>query len=53
MHWQIAILILFANPIVIYFTKILGKHVKELKKKDGRPENDEIQYLNQLTTKTM
>lgn len=26
--------------------------VKELKKKDGRPENDEIQYLNQLTTKT-
>ena len=26
--------------------------VKDLKKKDGRPENDEIQYLNQLTTKT-
>ena len=24
MHWQIALLILFVNPIVIYFTKILG-----------------------------
>jgi len=35
MHWQIALLILFANPIVIYFTTILGKHVKELKKKEN------------------
>ena len=35
MHWQIAMLILFVNPIVIYFTKILGGHVKELKKKEN------------------
>ena len=35
MHWQIAVLILFANPIVIYFTTVLGKHVKELKKKEN------------------
>jgi ATP-binding cassette, subfamily C, bacterial len=30
-HWQLALLILLANPIVIYFTMVLGKHVKELK----------------------
>ncbi len=35
MHWQIALLILFANPIVIYFTTILGKRVKELKKNEN------------------
>ncbi|MCZ6805247.1 MAG: ABC transporter ATP-binding protein [Proteobacteria bacterium] len=35
MHWQIALLILFANPIVIYFTTVLGKRVKELKKKEN------------------
>ena len=35
LHWQIALLILFVNPIVIYFTKILGGHVKELKKKEN------------------
>ncbi len=35
MHWQIALIILFANPIVIYFTTVLGKHVKELKKHEN------------------
>ncbi len=35
MHWQIALLILFANPIVIYFTMVLGKRVKELKKNEN------------------
>ena len=34
-HWQIALIILFANPIVIYFTTVLGKHVKELKKNEN------------------
>ncbi|MBI4006257.1 MAG: ABC transporter ATP-binding protein [Gammaproteobacteria bacterium] len=34
-HWQVALLILFANPIVIYFTMVLGKQVKELKKKEN------------------
>ena len=28
------------------------KRVEELKKKDGRPANDEMQYLTQTTTKT-
>jgi ATP-binding cassette subfamily C protein len=35
MHWQIALLILFANPVVIYFTTVLGKRVKELKKNEN------------------
>ncbi len=35
MHWQMALLILFANPIVIYFTTILGKRVKNLKKNEN------------------
>ena len=34
-HWQLALLILFTNPIVIYFTMVLGKHVKELKGKEN------------------
>jgi ATP-binding cassette subfamily C protein len=34
-HWQLALLILFVNPVVIYFTMVLGKHVKELKKKEN------------------
>jgi ATP-binding cassette, subfamily C, bacterial len=34
-HWQMALLILFVNPIVIYFTMILGKRVKELKKEEN------------------
>lgn len=35
LHWQLALFILFANPIVIYFTMIFGKRVKELKKKEN------------------
>lgn len=35
MHWQLALLILFVNPLVISFTMILGKHVKELKKQEN------------------
>ncbi len=34
-HWQLALLILFVNPIVIYFTMVLGKSVKELKKEEN------------------
>ena len=28
MHWQLALFILFMNPLVIYFTVVLGKKVK-------------------------
>ena len=31
MHWQLALLILFLNPLVVYFTVVLGKRVKHLK----------------------
>ncbi len=34
-HWQLALFILFMNPLVIYFTVILGKKVKTLKKKEN------------------
>ena len=49
MHWQIALLILFANPIVIYFTTVLGKHVKELKKN----ENTAFAIFQQSLTETL
>lgn len=49
MHWQIALLILFANPIVIYFTTVLGKRVKELKKN----ENSAFALFQQSLTETL
>ncbi|WP_315980279.1 ABC transporter ATP-binding protein [Aliamphritea spongicola] len=35
MHWQLALFILLLNPIVVYFTMVLGKRVKELKKDEN------------------
>jgi ATP-binding cassette, subfamily C, bacterial len=49
MHWQIALLILFVNPIVIYFTTVLGKRVKELKKN----ENSAFAIFQQSLTETL
>ena len=49
MHWQIALLILFANPVVIYFTTVLGKRVKELKKN----ENSAFAIFQQSLTETL
>ncbi len=49
MHWQIALLILFAHPIVIYFTTVLGKRVKELKKN----ENSAFAIFQQSLTETL
>jgi len=48
-HWPLALLILVANPIVIYFTMVLGKHVKELK---GR-ENAAFAIFQQALTETL
>jgi len=31
MHWELALLILFMNPLVIWITTLLGRKVKELK----------------------
>lgn len=49
MHWQLALLILFANPVVIYCTMVLGKHVKELKKH----ENSAFSVFQQALTETL
>ncbi|MCL6270924.1 ABC transporter ATP-binding protein/permease [Sansalvadorimonas sp. 2012CJ34-2] len=36
LHWQLALLILILNPVVIYLTSNLGKRIKELKKYENR-----------------
>ncbi|AFJ02896.1 putative ATP-binding/permease fusion ABC transporter [Methylophaga frappieri] len=36
LHWQLALLILLMNPLVIYFTMVVGKRVKQLKKRKIR-----------------
>lgn len=35
MHWKLALFILFFNPLVIYFTTVLGKKVKRLKQRES------------------
>jgi ATP-binding cassette subfamily C protein len=36
MNWKLALLILFLNPLVVYFTVVLGKRVKYLKREENR-----------------
>ena len=48
-HWELALFILFANPIVIYFTVSLGKRVAELKKR----ENTAYEIFQQSLTETL
>ncbi|MDH3451077.1 MAG: ABC transporter ATP-binding protein, partial [Gammaproteobacteria bacterium] len=49
MHWQLAVLILLVNPLVVYFTVVLGKRVKELK----RRENSAFEVFQQSLTETL
>jgi ATP-binding cassette, subfamily C, bacterial len=49
MHWQLALLILLFNPLVIYATVQLGKRVKNLKKL----ENDSTSRFTQALTETL
>ena len=49
MHWPLALFILFLNPLVIYFTGVLGKRVKHLKKQ----ENAAIGAFQQALTETL
>jgi ATP-binding cassette subfamily C protein len=49
MHWQLALLILLFNPLVIYATVQLGKRVKHLKKL----ENDSTSHFTQALTETL
>ncbi|MFN3919440.1 MAG: ABC transporter ATP-binding protein [Methylohalobius sp.] len=48
-HWPLALFILCLNPVVIYFTKALGKQVKRLKYK----ENSAIESFQQALTETL
>jgi ATP-binding cassette subfamily C protein len=36
LHWQLALLILLLNPLVIWLTLLLGRKVKELKKQENQ-----------------
>lgn len=49
MHWQLALLILCFNPLVIYATVQLGKRIKQLK----RQENDSTARFTQALTETL
>ena len=49
MHWQLAMIILLLNPIVIYFTTRLGRRVKELK----RRENEAYGVFQQTLAETL
>ncbi len=49
MHWQLALFILFMNPLVIYFTVALGKQVKALKK----AENSAFEVFQQALTESL
>ena len=49
MHWQLALFILLMNPLVIYFTVVLGKRVKHLKKR----ENSAFEIFQQALVETL
>jgi ATP-binding cassette subfamily C protein len=48
-HWQLAILILIINPLVVYLTIFLGRKVKELK----RRENEAYSIFQQTLAETL
>ena len=49
MNWQLALFILFLNPIVIYATTMFGRKVKHLKKK----ENSAYQLFQESLAETL
>ena len=49
MHWQLALFILLMNPVVIYFTMVMGKKVKHLK----RNENVSFELFQQALIETL
>jgi ATP-binding cassette subfamily C protein len=48
-HWQLALFILLMNPVVIYFTMVMGKKVKTLK----RSENNAFEIFQQALSETL
>jgi ATP-binding cassette subfamily C protein len=49
MHWQLALFILFLNPLVIYITTLFGHKVKKLK----RQENSAYQLFQESLSETL
>lgn len=49
MHWQLGLFILLMNPVVIYFTMVMGKKVKSLK----RNENTAFEVFQQSLSETL
>ena len=49
MHWQLGLFILLLNPVVIFFTRAVGKHIKELKS----GENSAYEVFQQSLTETL
>lgn len=49
MHWQLALFILFMNPLVIYLTMVLGRRIKELK----RRTNSAYELFQESLTETL
>ena len=49
MHWQLALFILLMNPVVIYFTMVMGKKVKSLKAN----ENVSFELFQQALIETL
>lgn len=48
-HWPLALFILLLNPVVIYFTILLGRRVKRLKVR----ENEAIELFQETLTETL
>lgn len=48
-HWPLALFILLLNPLVIYFTILLGRRVKQLKER----ENAAIELFQETLTETL
>ncbi|PPC91380.1 MAG: ABC transporter ATP-binding protein [Methylobacter sp.] len=49
MNWQLGLFILLLNPVVIYFTRVIGAKVKDLKAK----ENSAFGIFQQALTETL
>lgn len=49
MHWPLALFLLFLNPVVIFFTAVVGKRIKELKRK----ENKSVEIFQQALDETL
>lgn len=49
LNWQLALFILLFNPIVVYFTMVMGRKVKTLKK----DENTAVDAFQQSLTETL